>query len=190
MFTNNCSIAIPVNTIIQADLFSLDLRGPENPNGSLSIPELYKYLVDVRTWGFNNSDPAMAFRRRLWAQQGAKVLTETTISAVSHLAGGAKGISSRLMNLVKKSPTAHAREGSLRWYGQHVAKELLNNGKTVEEAADIMWLTALAGVSVPVGLVSVSHVNSFLYWTAEQLISLVCRCTAILPSAPELRALG
>ncbi|KAI5926181.1 heme peroxidase [Camillea tinctor] len=145
-------IAIPVNTIIQSDLFSLDLRGPENPSGTLSIPEMYKHLVNVRTWGFNNNDTAMAFRRRLWAQEGAKVLTETTTAVVSNIAGVANGLANKLGKLLKRSPGACIKEGSLRWYGQNVVKELLAHGKTVEETADIMWLTALAGIGVPVGL--------------------------------------
>ena len=154
------SIAIPVNTIIMGDLFSLDLYGPENPNGSLSIAELYKHLLNVRTWGFNNNDPAMAFRRRLWAQEGAEVLNETTVASVSDIAGKSNGLVDRWGKLLRKSPTAHVKEGSLRWYGQHVVKELLAHGKTIQETADIVWLTALAGIGVPVGLVSAHAVFS------------------------------
>ncbi|PVH91358.1 prostaglandin G/H synthase 2/cyclooxygenase 2, pgh2/cox2 [Periconia macrospinosa] len=145
-------IAIPVNTIIMGDMFSLDLYGPENPNGSLSVAELYKHLLNVRTWGFNNNDPAMAFRRRLWAQEGAEVLTETTKASVSDIAGKSNGLVDRLGKLLRKPPTAHVKEGSLRWYGQHVVKELLAHGKTIQETTDIVWLTALAGIGVPVGL--------------------------------------
>jgi hypothetical protein len=98
----------------------------------------------------------MAFRRRLWAQESTKVLTETTTAVVSQIAGGAKGLTNRLGKLLKKSPAACVKPGSLRWYGQHVVKELLAHGKTVEETADIVWLTAIAGIGVPVGLVSVT----------------------------------
>lgn len=131
----------------------------------------------------------MAFRRRLWAQESTTILTETTVKVVSHLAGGPKGVVSKLGKLLQKSPTASVKSGSLRWYGQHVVKELLAHGKTVSEAADIVWLTAIAGIGVPVGLVSETRIIilSQLLYVLRQVVR---RRPAILPLTPERRPLG
>ncbi|KAH8587872.1 prostaglandin G/H synthase 2/cyclooxygenase 2, pgh2/cox2 [Bisporella sp. PMI_857] len=142
-------IAIPVNARLIGDLFYLDLKGPQNPNGALTTKELYKHLLNVRTWGFNNNDPALAFLRRIWAQEGATVLTNTTRSNVrgvvaSRLYMGSKRLFGRYRN--------HIKLGSLRWYGQHVVRQLSANGISSKEVAETMWLTAVAGIGVPVGL--------------------------------------
>jgi hypothetical protein len=134
------------------DLFYLDLKGPQNPKGSLTVKELYKHLLNVRVWGFNNNDPGLAFLRRVWAQEGAIILTDSTKSTVRGvLPDGFCMCVKRLCGQQKN----HIKLGSLRWYGQHIVRQLFANGHSVKEAADIMWLTALAGVGVPVGLVTI-----------------------------------
>jgi hypothetical protein len=149
------SIAIPVNARLLGDLFYLDLKGPQNPKGSLSAKELYRHLLNVRVWGFNNNDPGLAFLRRIWAQEGATVLTNTTKSKVRGVLAG--GVCGYVKHWWGKN---HIKSGSLRWYGQHIVRQLFARGQSVREAADIMWLTALAGVGVPVGLVSIAYIES------------------------------
>ncbi|KAF1994656.1 heme peroxidase [Amniculicola lignicola CBS 123094] len=147
-------VVIPVNARVLADLFSLDLKTTENPSGSLSLPTLYKHLLNVRIWGFNNNDPGMAWRRRMWAAEGADAMTKSTKEGFT---GIAKELQCETMFgwLTSSWTTArpnHAKQGTLRWYGRQVIKEMLRAGKTVEEAADIAWLTAVAGVGVPVSV--------------------------------------
>jgi hypothetical protein len=126
----------------------LDLKGSQNPKGTLTTKELYEHLLNVRIWGFNNNDPGLAFQRRIRAQEGATVLTATTRSTVKDVL--AIGLRAGLKRLWHRNDV---KEGSLRWYGQHVIRQLASNGLSVKEVADIMWLTALAGVGVPVSLV-------------------------------------
>jgi hypothetical protein len=126
----------------------LDLKGSQNPKGTLTTKKLYKHLLNVRIWGFNNNDPGLAFQRRIWAQEGATALTTTTKSTVKDVL--AIGLCTGLNRLRHRNDI---KEGSLRWYGQHVVRQLASNGLSIKEVADIMWLTALAGVGVPVGLV-------------------------------------
>lgn len=136
-----------------ASLFNLDLKSSDNPLGTLSIADLYKHLLNVRIWGFNNNDPGMAWRRRAWATEGATVLTKTTKAMIDAIPsnGNDWGILGWLLGW--KTRDNRAKEGSLGWYGRQVAKELMAAGKTSSETADICWLTALAGVGVPVGVV-------------------------------------
>ncbi|KAF2150654.1 heme peroxidase [Myriangium duriaei CBS 260.36] len=145
-------IAIPVNTHMLASLFNLDLKSNDNPLGTLSIAELYKHLLNVRIWGFNNNDPGMAWRRRAWATEGAVVLTKTTKEVIDAIGnnGNRWGLFGWLLGW--KTRAHQAKEGSLGWYGRQIAKELMAAGKSPSETADIMWLTALAGVGVPVGV--------------------------------------
>lgn len=158
-------VAIPLNTRVIADLWCQDLHTDENPGGTLTTVQLYKHLMDVRTFGFNNNDPAMTWRRREWAREGAEVLIPTTMKSIKEgtasLAPGLlkkagtgiqKGLG-KIPLLGKLVPKPEEKAGSLRWYGNNVAKELLAAGKTLEETADICWLTALAGVGAPVSMV-------------------------------------
>jgi len=145
-------VAIPVNATIIADLFALDLNSPENPTGTLSTAEMYKHLTNVRTWGFNNNDPAMAFRRRLWARESVQVLGKSTGPIVKRLAAGRPGLLTRVINFFWPPPEKSVKEGSLRWYGQHVIQELLARGTTVDEAVNIALSTAYAGIAAPVGV--------------------------------------
>lgn len=159
-----------------ADLFSLDLKTDENSGGSLSTAELYNHLINVRVFGFNNNDSALALQRRKYAREGAEVLTETTqksISGSSNLISDGHGILSKtagaihgvatnvtskipiIGGLVKKvgKKASQADTGSLRWYGQNVVKEIIAAGKSPEETVDICWLTAVGGVGAPIGVV-------------------------------------
>ncbi|KAL1638781.1 hypothetical protein SLS58_008595 [Diplodia intermedia] len=157
-------VAIPLNTKLIADLWCQDLQTDENPTGTLSTPQLYKYLMDVRTFGFNNNDPAMTWRRRLWAREAAEVLIPSTIKAIKEgTASLAPGLLKRAGAGVRKGlgkvpllgrlvPQAKEEAGSLRWYGHNVAREIMAAGRTLEETADICWLTALAGVGAPVSM--------------------------------------
>ncbi|KAJ6137471.1 Cytochrome P450 [Penicillium samsonianum] len=69
-------VAIPLNTQLTADLFYFDLRTDENPDGTLSVAELYKSLVNLRIWATNNLDPAESWNRRRRSAEGAKVLVD------------------------------------------------------------------------------------------------------------------
>lgn len=160
-----------------ADLFSLDLKTDENSGGSLSTAELYNHLINVRVFGFNNNDSALALQRRKYAREGAEVLTETTqksISGSSNLISDGHGILSKtagaihgvatnvtskipiIGGLVKKvgKKASQTNTGSLRWYGQNVVKEIIAAGKSPEETVDMCWLTAVGGVGAPIGVVS------------------------------------
>jgi hypothetical protein len=134
---------------MMADLFCLDLNSQENPDGTLSISKIYKYLLDVRTFGFNNSDVALAWNRRRWAADGAKLLTESTNTTISQIAKGKHGFG------IFDHPTRKnmEKDGSLRWHGRQIATALLGAGKTSQEVSEINWLTAVAGVGVVVGMV-------------------------------------
>lgn len=160
--------------------------------------------MSVRTFGFNNFDPALALRRRKEAREGSKVLTETTLKVIS---GGsnpirdAKGIVSKatggingavtsitsniplvggLVSKASKKAESKAKTGSLRWYGQNVVKELICAGKSPEEAADICWLTAVAGVGAPIGMVCAHSAPPLLYLPWKQPVSNI----VILSSLP------
>ena len=124
-----------------------------------STAELYKYLVDIRVWGFNNNDPGLAWNRRRHAQEAAAALSAST----QKLLGRARPDKlpplpffdwlKSVLPWQKSDKPPTLKHDSLRWYGSKVASELLDAGKTIKEVSDIMWLTALAGVSVPVSLV-------------------------------------
>ena len=136
-----------------ASLFCLDLRSQENPQGSLSTADLYRHLINVRTWAFHNDDPCTAWRRRACAQEAAAILINSTRKMVESVAfeSGQKGLTGWLF----KSPRPNkAKAGSLAWYCRHIAKGLMATGKTESEVADTCWLTALEGVGVPVKVVS------------------------------------
>lgn len=85
------------------------------------------------------------------------------------------------------SAKAASKEGSLRWYGHHVVKELLSAGKTVEQVSDISWLTALAGVGVVVSLVSIGSALS-VHETLTPLLSLPKSCS--FSSPPIIKIFG
>ncbi|KAH9213934.1 heme peroxidase [Leptodontidium sp. 2 PMI_412] len=142
-------IAIPACSRLIGDLFYLDLHGPQNPHGTLTTKDLYKHLLNVRVWGFNNNDPGLAFIRRILAQEGATVLTKTTQASVKEAT--TNGMYTTARNILKRRRN-HINLGSLRWYGQRIVRQLSANGLSCDEVAEIMWLTGVAGVGVPVSL--------------------------------------
>ena len=109
----------------------------------------------------------------MWAQDGATALTASTVKAITTsptIAAGIKPTSTGIKGVLSKVPviggflggkTGSAKDqtssGSLRWYGTNVVKEMVASGKTVEEAADICWLTSVAGVGAPIGVVCVTQ---------------------------------
>ncbi|TVY84744.1 Psi-producing oxygenase A [Lachnellula suecica] len=150
-------IAIPVNARLMSDLFFLDLKTPENPDGSLKTSEIYKALLDVRTFGFNNNDYALAWNRRRWAADGATVMTKSTDITVGQVARDNNHAPKFLSNLMPAEKTTRRhleKTGSLRSYGRIIVEGLLKAGKTPTEVSEVNWLTAVAGVGVVVGMFS------------------------------------
>ena len=149
---HTCSIAIPLNARLLADLFYLDLNTTENPNGSMDIPQFYKALLDIRIWGVNNNDPGIAWNRRRWASEAAQAITSSARELVRSVAAdkaslGLFGIVTSLFTATRRTAV---KEGSLRWCGKQIVEKLLAAGKSVEDVADILWLTAFGGIGVPV----------------------------------------
>lgn len=163
-------------TRLLADLFSLDLESQENKNGSMGVAELYGHIMNVRVFGFENLDPALALERRLVAQEGARVLSSTTADVIKRLpssSGVGKELVAKAKGIVSKIPLVgrlvgeeghgskdQSKAGSLRWYGYNVAKEMLAAGKSTEEVADISWMNAVGGVGATIGVVSTSPPTS------------------------------
>lgn len=146
-----------MNARVLADIFSLDLNGEENPKGVHNEAEIYRYLLDIRVWGFVNNDSALAWNRRRWATEAATILSESTQKVVSRIRAERlpKGIFDKLRSLLSwQGDGAKTKQGSLRSYGSYVVSELLSAGKTVKEVSDILWLTAGGGAAVIVSLVS------------------------------------
>ena len=149
-------VAIPLNTQLLADLFYLDLRTDENPDGKLSTAELYKHLLNVRIWGANNTDPAEAWGRRRRAQEGAKILTDTTrklVNEVSASRGLGLGVVSALSNVV--GPKSYLKKNSLRSCGLKLVETLLAQGESADRITDTMWLNAFGAVGVAVTTVGI-----------------------------------
>ena len=106
----------------------------------------------------------------MWAGQGAEALSASTLKAISsHTVPGKEtklgSITNFITDTISKVPVIgrmaggtlsqkkSISAGSLRWYGKNVVKELIVSGKSPEEASEICWLSAVAGVSAPVGVV-------------------------------------
>ncbi|OTA83095.1 hypothetical protein M434DRAFT_16794 [Hypoxylon sp. CO27-5] len=144
-------VAIPLNAQLLADLFYFDMRTDENPNGTLGAAELYGNLLDIRIWGVNNNDPAQAWTRRRRAQEGAKVIIESTrklVDEVAHSRGLGFGILTTISHVLSRK--ADLREDSLRACGHKLVEELLAEGYSAEKVVDTLWLTAFGGIGVPV----------------------------------------
>ena len=139
-----------------ADIFYLDMITPENPHGSMKANELYKSLLDMRVWGFNNNDPGLAWNRRRWAQEAAQVISKSTQSLVQTVATEKKSKGLIYALFASRNTTGSLTEGSLRTYGHRLVEKLLAAGKTTEQTSDICWLTAFGGVAAPVTAVCMS----------------------------------
>lgn len=145
------SVAIPLNARIMADLFCLDMKTPENESGSMNAATVYKHLMNVRTWGFNNNDPGLMLQRRKWASESAEALVKSTLKVVNEQAQPQK-------TYILGSLTGNKQSVStLRWYGNNVAKQMMEMDMTAAETAEVCWLTAVGGVGAPVGLVRIPH---------------------------------
>ncbi|KAI2608367.1 heme peroxidase [Hypoxylon fragiforme] len=144
-------VAIPLNAQLLADLFYFDMKTDENPNGTLSHTDLYRSLLDIRIWGVNNNDPAQAWTRRRRAQEGAKVMIDSTrklVDEVSISRGFGLGVASTLSNLVTRKGSL--KDGSLRSCGYKLVEQLLAQGGKPETVVDMLWLTAFGAIGVPV----------------------------------------
>ncbi|KAI1858014.1 uncharacterized protein JN550_012907 [Neoarthrinium moseri] len=144
-------VAIPLNAQLLADLFYFDLRTDENPSGTLGTAELYRLLLNIRTWGANNNDPGQAWNRRRRAMEGVTSITQTTrklVDEVSASRGYGLGIVSTLSNYTTRKGSI--KKDSLRSCGYQFVEELLNQGISAERVVDTLWLTAFGGVGVPV----------------------------------------
>ncbi|KAM3542308.1 hypothetical protein ARSEF1564_004756 [Beauveria bassiana] len=142
-------VAIPVNTQYTADLFYMDLRTDENPEGKLSVAELYKSMVNLRIWATNNTDSAEAWNRRRRANEGAKVIIDSTrplVDEVVRSRGFGLGLSSALHKRFGRQ--ASLKEGSLRSLGLKFVETLLGQGATAENVVDQLWLQAFGEIGV------------------------------------------
>ncbi|KAI5917926.1 heme peroxidase [Camillea tinctor] len=141
-------VAIPLNAQLLADLFYMDMKTDENPNGALSRDEFYHHLLNVRIWGTNNNDPGQAWNRRRRAQEGARIIIDTTrkiVDEVNHDRGSA------IHRAIGRK--THLKHGSLRSCGYKLAEEFLNQqshmplarGSAVNKVTDMLWITAFGG---------------------------------------------
>jgi linoleate 10R-lipoxygenase len=144
-------VAIPLNARLLADFFYFDMKSDENPDGVLSAAELYKNLLDIRIWGVNNNDPAQAWSRRRRAQEGAKVMIDTTRKLVDEVVRG-RGLGLGVVTALsdRLSRRAYIGKDSLRQCGYKLVDELLSQGNSAERVVDNLWLTAFGGIGVPV----------------------------------------
>lgn len=157
-------LAIPLNAQLLADLFYFDLRTDENPDGTLSVAELFRHLTNIRIWGAYNNDPAQAWNRRRRAQESADVIIPTTrklVDEVSRSRGLGFGVVSSLSNVFGRK--AHLRKDSLRSCGLKLVEELLAQGHSAERVVDTLWLTAFGGVGAPVAAVRFLFFFCFLF---------------------------
>ncbi|CAG9942858.1 unnamed protein product [Clonostachys rosea f. rosea IK726] len=142
-------VAIPVSTRLLADLFYMDLRSDENPDGLVGTAELYKHLLNIRIWGACNNDPGQAWNRRRRAQEGTQFIANSTRKLVDEVVthrGFGLGIASALST--RFSRRAYLKAGSLRSCGYQLVDELLAQGNSPELTVDSLWLTAFGGVGV------------------------------------------
>ena len=165
------------------DLFCLDLKGPENPNGSFTNAELYRHLLNVRVWGFENNDPGLAWNRRRYAQESATLIDKSTQNVIRgiKLSGAPNAFFDKVTSFVwkKDEESSHTHEGSLRWYGRHLAGELLASGQSVGQVSDVLWFTAVAAVGATVNVVrkALQYLNFGILLT----MSIVRRSARIFP---------
>ncbi|TWU70930.1 hypothetical protein ED733_001561 [Metarhizium rileyi] len=142
-------VAIPLNTQFTSDLFYFDLRTDENPDGTLSVSELYKSMVNLRIWATNNTDSAESWNRRRRAAEGAKVMIDSTrklVDEVVHSRGYGLGLSAALHK--KFSRQAYLKDKSLRTLGFKLVDALLAQGASAENVVDQLWLLAFGEIGV------------------------------------------
>ena len=147
-------VAIPVNTQLLADTFYFDLRTDENPDGTLSVAELYRSLVNLRIWGTNNTDPAEAWNRRRRAAEGSNLVLDTTRTLVQEVVasrGLGFGLSSALAQRYTRQ--AYLKKDSLRSHGFKLVDSLLGQGCSVENVIEQLLLMGFAGIGAVVTMV-------------------------------------
>ncbi|KAI8623543.1 heme peroxidase [Xylariaceae sp. FL1651] len=144
-------VAIPLNARLLADMFYFDMKSDENPDGVLSAAEVYRHILNIRTWGVLNNDPAQAWTRRRRAQESCQIMIDTTRKLVDEVVRGrglGLGVASALSE--RFSRKAYIRKDSLRLCGYKLIEELLAIGDSPERIVDNLWLTAFGGVGGPV----------------------------------------
>lgn len=139
-------VAVPLVARTLADLFLIDLKTDENPGGALCEAQVYSLLLDIRLWGINfASDPAEAWNRRRRAQESCKVIMEGTKKLVQRVAL-IRGFPPRIASAIT-SVCSNVRKGSLRWCGEKLVEELLEQGNSVDKVVDTLWYVPF--VTVP-----------------------------------------
>lgn len=142
-------VAIPLNTQFLADMFYYDLRTDENPDGTLGVAELYKAVLNFRTWGANNTDPAESWNRRRRACEGSNLVLDSSRKLVEEVVtsrGLGFGISAALSQ--RFSRQSHFKKDSLRSHGFKLVDSLLAQGSPPERVNEELLLMGFAGVGV------------------------------------------
>ncbi|PHH71179.1 hypothetical protein CDD82_6708 [Ophiocordyceps australis] len=145
-------LAIPVLTRMMADLFYLDLRSDENPDGKLEAADLYNTLLNIRIWGANNNDPAESWNRRRRAQESVTRIVETTTPLVDEVAAG-RGLGLGLASAISSVLSArksHLKKDSLRSRGYKYVEAMLAQGLSSERVVENIWLTVFGGTGDPI----------------------------------------
>lgn len=148
-------VAIPLNAQLAADLFYFDLRTDENPDGKLSVAQLYKSLLDIRMWTVNQSDNAELWNRRRRATDGAEMIIGSTRALVDEIVKGrglGLGVSAAFSKRLGRQ--AHLKKDSLRSCGFQLVGALLAQGDSAENVVDQLWLNAFGLIGVLVTTVS------------------------------------
>ncbi|KKZ59000.1 hypothetical protein EMCG_00865 [[Emmonsia] crescens] len=161
-------VAIPVMTRFVGDLFQFDLKTEENTSGTYDIDSLYGDLLNIRIWGFGNDDPGLSWNRRRDAQLSTRRLLASTEGYIKKVTS-----STRIRNIVgavTNGLASHGSKTSLRSFGRDCIIELLANGKSVEEIADIMIFTALGGIGAAIS--TVAEILEFMIAVPENVAHL------------------
>ncbi|KAF3911316.1 Peroxidasin [Orbilia brochopaga] len=128
-----------VPTHFAANLFCLPLKTEDNPRGVYTDDELYAILSVMFTFVFFDIEPTKSFALhkagRMVANQLAH-LVEANVAAINK--------TSFMKNIINN---IYDRNSSLRDYGIHLIRRMLESGKSAEEIAWQMVPTASASVS-------------------------------------------
>ncbi|MCJ1452325.1 hypothetical protein MMC28_002667 [Mycoblastus sanguinarius] len=144
------TVAIPLNARFLADLFCLNIKSSNNESGVHSASELYKFLLDIRSWTDTpNPDPAALWYTRRKAQERSVALTNSTSASVAKVVQKPWAIASWL----PWGTTAKAdyeEPQTVRDLGASIAKTVQADGGSEKDVAQIMWMLAVSGVGAPV----------------------------------------
>ncbi|KAL3487811.1 heme peroxidase [Aspergillus germanicus] len=144
-------LAIPTLTRFLSDLFLLDLKTDENPSGSYNVEGVYRDVLTLRDWGFNDNDPGQSWNLRRKAQQAFSRLLASTEKTIRNEANA--GLTSAISSTIKRAHQGD-RKPSLRHFGREFIGQLVAKGTPISEIQDIMILTSLGAVGVCVTAVS------------------------------------